>query len=547
VELVCRIAPDVPEALVGDAPRVRQVILNLVGNAIKFKEKGEVLLQVEAESTGEDEAVLRFTISDTGIGIPQDKPEVIFEAFAQADGSTTREYGGTGLGLAIAGRLVKMMGGAISVASEAGTGSRFTFTARFEVAAETATEARSPVPASLRGLRVLVVDDNATNRRILEEMLQKWEMRPKSVDGGKTALEEMEAAHSAGHPYPLVLLDGNMPGMDGFAVAERIRDRPHLAGASVRMLTSSARPGDWARCVELGVASHLSKPIRRSDLYDILIGVLERQPASEERRSRPLPPRPEGRRRLRVLVAEDNAVNQKVVMSFLDRAGHAAVVVSTGTEALAALERHDFDVVLMDVQMPEVDGLEATRAIRKRERTSGGHVPIVALTAHVVKGDAERCLEAGMDAYVAKPLRSRDLHAAIQSALNPAPPARATADRPTEGVIDEERLFERVVGDREALSELVDVFLADTPELVARIDAAIDGEDRAALRTAAHTLKGAVSNFAAPLATRAAARLQQTGDNEKLDGARSARDALKREIERVRTALAAVVAKRDDR
>ena len=546
VELVCRIAPDVPEALVGDAPRVRQVILNLVGNAIKFTEKGEVLLHVETESTSEDEAVLRFTISDTGIGIPHDKQEVIFEAFAQADGSTTREYGGTGLGLAIAARLVKMMGGAISVESEAGTGSRFTFTARFEVAAETVAGARSPVPASLRGLRVLVVDDNATNRRILEEMLQKWEMRPKSVDGGKAALEEMEAAHSAGHPYPLVLLDGNMPGMDGFAVAERIRDRPHLAGASVMMLTSSARPGDWARCVELGVASHLSKPIRRSDLYDILIGVLERQPAPEERRSRPLPPRPEGRRRLRVLVAEDNAVNQKVVMSFLDRAGHAAVVVSTGAEALAALERHDFDVVLMDVQMPEIDGFEATRAIRKQESASGGHIPIVALTAHVVKGDAERCLEAGMDAYVSKPLRARDLHAAIQSALDPSRAKQAATGRPTESVIDEARLFERVIGDREALSGLVDVFLADAPRLLARIDEAIDAEDGAALQAAAHTLKGAVSNFAAPAATQAAARLQKTGDSETLDGARSARDVLKREIELVETALAAVVSKRDE-
>jgi len=312
------------------------------------------------------------------------------------------------------------------------------------------------------------------------------------------------------------------------------------------MLTSSARPGDRARCVDLGVASHLSKPIKRSDLYDTLTEVLAREPASEGPRSRSTTVRSEGSRRLRVLVAEDNAVNQKVVMGFLDRAGHAAVVVSTGAEVLTALERHDFDVVLMDLQMPEIDGFEATRAIRRQERSTGGHIPIVALTAHVAKGDAERCLEAGMDAYISKPLRARDLFAAIESALDPARATRATADRPTEEVIDEARLFERVCGDRKALNELVDVFLSDAPRLLARIDKAIDAEDGPALRAAAHTLKGAVSNFAAPLATQAAAQLQQTAESEMLDGARSARDVLKLEIEHVRAALAAVVSKRDD-
>jgi CheY-like chemotaxis protein len=232
-------------------------------------------------------------------------------------------------------------------------------------------------------------------------------------------------------------------------------------------------------------------------------------------------------------------------MGFLDRAGHAAVVVSTGAEVHAALERHDFDVVLMDLQMPEIDGFEATRTIRRQERSTGGHIPIVALTAHVAKGDAERCLAAGMDAYVSKPLRARDLFVAIESVLHPAGATRATTDRPAEGVIDEARLFERVCGDRKALNELVDVFLSDAPRLLARIDEAIDAEDGPALRVAAHTLKGAVSNFAAPLATQAAARLQQTAEREVLDGARSARDVLKLEIEHVRAALAAVVSKRD--
>ncbi len=481
LELVCRVAPDVPETLVGDAPRLRQVVLNLVGNAIKFTEQGEVVLQVEKESAGSGEAVLRFVVTDTGIGIARDKQGVIFEAFAQADGSTTREYGGTGLGLAIAARLVRLMGGSVSVESEPDRGSRFTFTCRFGLPAVIGPRPRAP--ESLRGLRVLVVDDNATNRRILEEMLGHWEMRPKAVAGGKAALAEMKKAVRDGSPYPLVLLDGNMPGMDGFAVAERIREHPELVGASIMMLTSSARPGDRARCLELGVASHLSKPVKRSDLFDTIAQVLARQPGPPLRRARPTAvPHAEGYRRLRVLVAEDNVVNRQVVMGFLDRAGHAAVVVSTGTEVLAALERHDFDLVLMDLQMPELDGLETTRAIRKRERSTGAHIPIVALTAHVVKGDAERCLEAGMDAYVAKPLRARELFGAIESVLDPARRRPGPAGRPPDEVVDKTRLLERVGGDRRALGELVELFLNDAPRLLALIGKAVKARDARALQ-----------------------------------------------------------------
>jgi two-component system sensor histidine kinase/response regulator len=541
LELVCRVAPEVPECLLGDAPRLRQIVVNLLGNAIKFTEQGEVLLEVEKETADAGEVVLRFVIADTGIGIPGDKQDMIFEAFAQADGSTTREYGGTGLGLAIAARLVRMMGGDVSVDSEPGSGSRFTFTARLGVPAGGAPQIRS-VPAPLRGLRVLVVDDNATNRRILEEMLAHWEMRPKAVAGGAAALEELERAAGAGEAYPLVLLDLHMPEMDGFAVAERISAQPDLAGAAVMMLTSSARPGDRARCVELGVAAHLSKPIKRSDLFDTLTEVVSQRPGTRMRAARPTAIKAaRSQRRLRVLVAEDNAVNQQVVMGFLDRAGHAAVVVGTGREVLAALERHAFDLILMDVQMPELDGFETTRAIRKRERSTGGHIPIVALTAHVVKGDAERCLAAGMDAYVAKPLRARDLYAAIESVLEPAL-APAATEAPA-GVVDEARLLERVGGDTGALTELIDVFLADAPALLNQINAAIDAKDARALRVAAHTLKGAVSNFAAPSATEAAARLQRIGEGGDLDAARATSHDLGRELDQVFNALGAIVSR----
>ncbi|MCG6926814.1 MAG: response regulator [Acidobacteria bacterium] len=540
LELVCRVAPDVPEALIGDAPRLKQVILNLVGNAVKFTEEGEVLLHVEKESVEGGEAVLRFVVTDTGIGIPPDKQSVIFEAFAQADESTTREYGGTGLGLAIAARLVRLMGGSLAVESEPDRGSRFTFTCPFGLPAR--TEPRRRAPESLRGLRVLVVDDNATNRRILEEMLGQWEMLPTAVAGGKAALEELEKAARDGDPYPLVLLDGNMPGMDGFTAAERIREHPEIVGASIMMLTSSARPGDRARCLELGVASHLSKPIKRSDLFDTIAQVLARRPGPPVRRTPPTAvPQSKGYRRLRVLVAEDNVVNQQVVMGFLDRAGHAAVVVSTGTEALAALERHEFDLVLMDLQMPELDGLEATRAIRKRERSTGGHVPIVALTAHVVKGDAERCLDAGMDAYVAKPLRAKELFGAIESALDPGRRTPAPTDVPDTKVIDETRLLERVGGDRKALCELIDLFLDDAPRLVALIRKSIEAKDAPGLQAAAHTLKGAVSNFAARKVTEAAARLQQMGESGKIGDAPAARDMLERELELLRDTLSALL------
>ena len=388
---------------------------------------------------------------------------------------------------------------------------------------------------------MLVVDDNATNRRILTEMLTRWDMVPTAVSGGQAALDELKKAADAETPYALVLLDGNMPGMDGFTVAERIREHDQLSCSSIMMLTSSARPGDRARCLELGVASYVSKPIKRSDLFDTITDVLANRPGKRIHRSRPAPLPAEGQRRLRVLVAEDNAVNQQVAMGFLDRAGHAAVVVGNGREVLATLAHHDFDLILMDLQMPDLDGFETTAAIREQERSTGAHIPIVALTAHVVKGDAERCLAAGMDGYVPKPLRATELFAAIESALNPA--GRVPADRPSDEVLDEALLLERVGGDRRALAQLVELFLADAPLLVESIRRAIEEKDARALQAAAHTLKGAVSNFAASAATGAAARLQQIGESGRLNGARAACDVLEKELEQVRGALSTIVAR----
>jgi len=545
LELAFRVAPELPERLEGDAQRLRQILVNLVGNAIKFTDRGEVLVQVEPERIAGEEITLGFLVADTGVGIPIDQQEVIFESFTQVDGSTTRNYGGTGLGLAIAARLVGLMGGKITLDSAPGRGSRFRFTVVFRQPPPRATDAASVLPSQLRGLRVLVVDDNATNRRILDEMLSQWRMRPKSVSGGKEALAELEKAAGRGKPYPLVLLDGNMPEMDGFAVAERIRRHRLLAGAAIMMLTSSARPGDRARSLELGVASYLTKPIKQSDLLDTIMGVLAAQAGVQPRRPRgaSVPSPPKAVRRLRVLVAEDNPVNQQVAVGMLEQAGHLVAVAGNGRETLVALGKETFDVVLMDLQMPELDGLQTTRVIRERERTTGGHLPIVAVTAHVMKGDAERCLAAGMDAYLAKPLRPRELSAALDGVVGGgglAPVGEIPRERASDAVIDAPRLLERVGHDQRALARLVRLFLADYPKQLARIRRALLARDARALRAAAHALKGAVSNFAAAPATEAALRLQQIGDTGTVTGARSALSVLEDELARVHEALAAL-------
>ena len=360
--------------------------------------------------------------------------------------------------------------------SEPGRGSRFRFTARFGRPAARTDDTGARVLARLKNLRVLVVDDNATNRRILEEVLTQWRMRPTTVGGGRAAVLELQRAARRGRPYPLVLLDANMPEMDGFTLAEQIKKHPRLAGASIMMLTSGARLGDRARCLELGVSSYLTKPIKQSDLLDTIMDVLvagtgrTRVPQGARAAARPTSGRP-----LRVLVAEDNVVNQEVAVGLLARAGHQAVVASNGREALALLEQEPFDLILMDVQMPELDGLETTAAIREQEASTGRHIPIVAVTAHAMKGDAERCLAAGMDAYVAKPLQARELDPVIGRLTD-----GATREASGRGTVDEALLLERVGGDRQALRRLVTLFLADAPKLMTRIHQALERSDGSA-------------------------------------------------------------------
>jgi CheY-like chemotaxis protein len=420
LELLCEIAPEVPEAVNGDSSRLRQIIVNLVGNAIKFTQQGEVGLKVSVEKEEGEERILRFCVSDTGIGIPVEKQNLIFDPFAQADTSTTRKYGGTGLGLTISAQLVAMMGGRIWLQSEPERGSRFYFTTRLK-----SSEAKPEVgaiapPEILRGVKVLVVDDNRTNQRIVQGMLSRWEMQSTVVGGGKAALEELFSSADAGKPYGLVLTDMHMPHMDGFDLIERIRQRPELRTATIMMLTSAGHRGDADRCKALGVAAYLLKPIRQSELREAIARVLG---AQNQCGVVPLVTRyslhdaRDSSEVLNILVTEDNVVNQRLATRLLEKRGHRVTVASNGRQALEALEAGVYDLVFMDVQMPEMDGLEATAAVRRKETATGKHQPIIALTAHAMKRDQERCIAAGMDGYLTKPIRPQELDVILERYL----------------------------------------------------------------------------------------------------------------------------------
>ena len=412
LELACRVDPDVPAALLGDPIRIRQIVVNLVGNAIKFTEEGEVVVEVVREPSEGDDIALHVSVRDTGIGIPLDRQQKIFESFAQADSSTTRQFGGTGLGLTISSQLVQMMGGRIWVESEAGKGSTFQFTARLGVSNEPVETVAPAALDRLNGLKVLAVDDNATNRLILGEMLRNWHMEPTLVESGPLALGLLRAAVDTEEPFDLVLLDAMMPNMDGLEVARQMRGYPQLLGTSIMMLSSIDDQDYVSEMRDLGMKNHLRKPITQSDLLDAILYAFgtealdQNQPsvaASHDGTDSPL----------EILLVEDNKVNQQVAIGMLAGHGHSVTTAENGLEALNSLETDRFDLVLMDMQMPVMDGLRATSAIREREQQTGAHVPILGLTANAMHGDRERCLEAGMDGYVPKPIRQKALFDAI--------------------------------------------------------------------------------------------------------------------------------------
>jgi two-component system sensor histidine kinase/response regulator len=519
IELITDVHARVPEGIQGDPVRLRQVLANLVANAIKFTDRGHVVIRVTAEEF-RDRVRLHFSVSDTGIGIPEAQQATIFEAFRQADGSTTRRYGGTGLGLAISSTLVQLMGGRIWVESAPGAGSTFHFTIERPIAALPHAPPEEPVPL---GLPVLIVDDNVVNRRILLEQLSRWGMAATAVADGRAALESMGDAVHNGNPYVLVLLDANMPDLDGFAVAEEIARRPELAGATLMMLTSSGKYGDSARCRELRIAAYLTKPIKQSDLRREISRLLMPSSAAH----RPTPATVPATTRLKVLLAEDNLVNQKVAIGLLAKRGHEVTAVVNGEEVLAAIERERFDVVLMDIQMPVMGGVEATAAIREREKRTGGRLRIVALTAHVMSGDRERYLAAGMDNYLAKPIDRLALLAAVEEGTTSVP--GAAADLVSTPAFDQVELIKRLGGDAELAQDVVQVFIQDCPHRLAAIKTAIDQGDARALESAAHAFKGAVSSLAAHRAVDLTRALETAGK----EGAMSETLALWRRLETV--------------
>jgi signal transduction histidine kinase/CheY-like chemotaxis protein len=412
LELNYRVDRDVPENVMGDPGRLRQVLINLLANALKFTEKGEVNIRVAQERAERDGTYLHFSVQDTGIGIPSDKQAVIFESFIQVDGSAGRHYQGTGLGLTISKRLVEMMGGRIWVESTLGQGSTFHFTTRLGVA-KSVDEVGSVLPSRLADLRVLAVDDNATNRRILEEMMWGWRMRPSVAEGAHAAMIRLQQATDDGTPFSLVITDVNMPGTDGFGLVEEIRKHPRLSDTTIVMLTSAGQRGDAARCRQLGVGAYLTKPIGETELLDAILRVLGSNPQIKVPGLVTRHTLREEKSALRILLAEDNEVNQKLAVRLLEKRGHSVAVASNGREALEWLDRETFDVALLDVQMPEVDGFEATAEIRKREQATYLHLPIIAMTAYAMQGDRERCLAAGMDGYIAKPIQPRKLFEAL--------------------------------------------------------------------------------------------------------------------------------------
>lgn len=548
LELITHVLPDIPDGLVGDPNRLRQIIINLVGNAVKFTHEGEVIIEVEKEVQSENDILLHFSVTDTGIGIPEDKQDIIFKAFTQADGSTTRRYGGTGLGLAICTKLVALMGGRLWVESPSkrqkdgvgGMGCTFHFTVRFEPQKEYIEPSVSMASLDLEGITVLIVDDNATNRLILEEMVSGWGLIPTAVDSGSEALATMDRAVEQGNPFSLAILDVNMPGMDGFSLAERIQNDPDKRNTSIIILSSSTWRSDAARCNELNLQMPLEKPVKQSELFNAIANIFGKiedvkiehayKGEKEDIEAALRIPGDSSPGNLRILLAEDNVINLKLAETLLRKKGWEVVSVTDGLEALQALENDSFDLVLMDLQMPIMDGFEATAAIREKENTNGHHMPIIAMTAHAMKGDKEKCIQAGMDEYVSKPMKAVELYSTIGRVMRGVP---KIAERKSAESIDLSKAMEVVDGDRRLLKELVGEFLVLFPKQLVELQEVITKRNNKQLERKAHSFKGAVCNFGAERAYSLAYELENLGKESRMDEAIDVFNRLKHEMDLV--------------
>lgn len=531
LELAYHIAPDVPAYVRGDGLRIRQVIVNLLGNAIKFTHKGEVLLDVSVKEHSQHRLKLHFQVSDTGVGMTQEAQERVFEAFEQADMSTTRNFGGTGLGLTISSRLVGLMGGEIWVESELDKGSTFHFTADFGYASEDEIPRIEADASSLDGLKILIVDDNETNRLILSEICSNWRMQARAVADVPTAFAELKKAFENNSPYELVITDASMPDIDGFTLAGMIQDDGRLGSTVVMMLTSLDRSDDISRCEKLGIKHYLTKPIKQSDLFDAImasINIDSNSLRTEKLSKQDIIPRT---RPLRILLAEDSLANQKLAVGLLSKWAHEVTVVNNGQEAVDRLKQQEFDIVLMDVQMPVLDGLGATEKIRKLQSSQElPRFPIVAMTAHAMKGDRERCLEAGMDDYVSKPVRPLQLANVLTNFFEPLPKKNEnqvtgnasnysgnelelekviesshTSEHDDELLFDWSAFIKNAHGDEELARDVADAFLIETPGIFRELERAIESEDSVIANRCSHTIKGSLRTLAAPAFTIAAA------------------------------------------
>jgi signal transduction histidine kinase/DNA-binding response OmpR family regulator len=549
VELVCHVNTDVPPFVVGDRARLRQVLVNLVGNAVKFTDRGDIVVNVRRESQSADarrgppdpdEVVLHFSVGDTGIGIPADKQEAVFGMFEQADSSTTRRHGGTGLGLAISARLVEMMGGRIWVESQPGRGSTFHFTSQFRLPPEGEVPESRTRARTVRGLPVLVVDDNENNRRMLQEILENWRMKPLVVPSAEKAIEQLRAAKQAGDSFQLLLTDAHMPDVDGFMLVESLRQQPDFGSTVIMMLSSGDPPDRVTRCEELGISAYLNKPVKQSELLDAImlaIGVT----AVEDEPEIPLSQQ-RGLRPLHILLAEDSLVNQKLAVALLQREGHTVVVAGDGREAVDAYESGEFDLVLMDVQMPHMDGFEATAAIRSKQEKTGRRVPIVAMTAHALKGDRQRCLEAGMDDYVSKPIKARLLFDTIVAALATSDSLEAPSAAPPpqmEG-FSWKKALDAMDEDAEVRQVVMKAAFEEVPKTMSAVRQAVADNDADALQRAAHQLGGAIRYFGDTPSHKSALVLETMGKDGDLKDARGILGPLEEGIRDLLTALSAV-------
>ena len=540
IELACHVDPTVPDLLTADSGRLRQIIVNLVGNSLKFTEAGEVVLDVERESEPDALPIrLHFRVTDTGVGIPEDKLQKIFEAFEQADSSMTRRYEGTGLGLAISSRLVELMNGEIWVESEQHRGSTFHFLADFEPAPE-AFQDRARNTTSLAGRRVLVVDDNATNRRILDEILRNWQIEPVLAENAADAIVAIEQATHSGRPFDLILTDANMPDVDGFTLVEQLNSRNDLDSPVLMMLTSGGRMGDLTRATDLGIAAYLIKPVKQSELFDAIVEALGVESTEGEESSFGAGPT-RHTRSLDVLLAEDSHVNQKLAIALLEKWGHKVTVAENGRKAVEQWAAGNFDIILMDIQMPEVDGHDATRQIRDLEQQTGGHTPIMAMTAHALKGDEEKCLAVGMDEYISKPIRApllfEKLTALCDVAIHETSEEIGILIGDRSGLIDWDAALNIAAGDSDLLKDLVESILEETPRQFGLLETSIADGDSLTARRAAHTILGNMRTIAVQDAMDRASIVENLAKDGHLDSISGPVESLRIACDQVLTEL----------